>query len=66
MAKFKEYEKSRKNPRIGQKINGWKCIEHYDHFNLWQRVSNTGTNGIKTCFPLNCVPTKESLNYESN
>lgn len=48
-----------REPRKGTKICGWKLIEKYKRFNLWQYK-----NGIKECFYKNQNPNEHSCNWE--
>lgn len=51
MASRQMFDIINKDIEIGYISCGWKCIQHFQHHNLWQRVSTTNANGIKTCFP---------------
>lgn len=50
----------KKEPQLGDVKNGWKCIQHFQHHNLWERISHNQASGIKASFPKKTIPNKRS------
>lgn len=61
MATRQSYNNIGHEPEIGQISYGWKCIEYFQHHNLWMRVSDNQANGRKECFPKESVPNQYAI-----
>lgn len=59
--KSPDYSPVWEEPPIGTVIQGFKLIENYKRFNLWQRQGPAGVRPYKTCFPRKTVPNHKAV-----
>lgn len=58
--KSPDYTSVPKEPRLGVIVEGFKLVQKYERFNVWQRHSKT-IRPYKTCFPKKTVPNRNAI-----